>query len=265
MSVLDANNPDLSFQTVKDVKAYSKFFLKHDPLESQCEFSKKEWEEFSARRQIQIESQLNHFRNIDFTKANITNIRSSYYRIVAARHENPLSSEGSSYRSSRFNYKDVEHLKNKVVYFGKTQQCCEIEKFYLDYQIAQLKEIGKNKGDDLDIKFNHLEDQIVYEFNVQLDNILVLTSKPSCDAINISMGTYHNEWFEINDEYDIPSSSQILATLARKFGFSGIMYTSIRHQLQNNLVIFNENSPKLEFKSISNKKFIPTSELFLKN
>lgn len=106
---------------------------------------------------------------------------------------------------------------------------------------------------DLDIRFNHLETQTVYEYDVAIDNVLVLTSKPSCDAINITLGTYQNEWFEVNDEYDIPSSSQILGALVKKHGFSGIMYTSVRHQLQHNLVLFEENSRSLDFKLISRK------------
>ncbi|MBC8548731.1 MAG: RES family NAD+ phosphorylase [Bacteriovoracaceae bacterium] len=262
MSILDANNPELSFKTLKEVRAYSKFFLQHDPIESQCEFSTEEWSEFCERRQIQLEAQLDSFKNIDFSKANTTSIKASYYRIVPARYVNALSSEGSEYRSSRFNYKDVNYLKNRVIYFGKTQQCCEIEKFYLDYQIAQLKQMVHGTIDDMDVVFNHLEKQHVYEFNVQLDNVLVLTSKPSCDAINILMGTYQNEWFEINDEYDIPSSSQILGTLARNYGFSGIMYTSVRSQLQNNLVVFEKKTDPLSFSQISKKEFNPTLELF---
>jgi len=262
MSVLDANSPELMFRTLKEVKAYSKFFLQHDPIESQCEFTKEEWEEFCARRQLQLEAQLNNFKNIDFSKANTTSIRNTYSRIIPARYDQPLSSEGSDHRSSRFNYKDVDHLKNKVIYLGKNQQCCEVEKFYLDYQIAHLQQMQREAVNDLDIRFNHIEEQNVYEFDVKLDNVLVLTSKPSCDAINVSMGTYQNEWFEVNDEYDIPSSSQILGTLAKKNGFNGIMYTSVRHQLQHNLVIFEENTSKLEFKIISKKEFHPTAELF---
>jgi len=132
MSVIDECGPDLRFKTLKEVKVYSRFFLQHDPIESQCEFSKEEWAEFCERRQLQLEAQLNYFKNIDFSKANTTSIRSSYCRIVPSRYEKHLSTDGSERRSSRFNYKDVDHLKNKVIYFGKNQQCCEVEKYYLD-------------------------------------------------------------------------------------------------------------------------------------
>jgi len=114
---------------------------------------------------------------------------------------------------------------------------------------------------DLDIHFNHLEDRLLCEFHIDLDNVLVLTSKPSCDAISISLGTYLNEWFEINDGYDIPSSSQILGTLAKQYGIKGIMYTSVRQQFEHNLVIFEENVAKLDFKNLSSRNYRPTLEI----
>lgn len=61
MSVIDDSGPDLRFKTLKEVKAYSRFFLQHDPIESQCEFSQEEWAEFCERRQLQLEAQLNYF------------------------------------------------------------------------------------------------------------------------------------------------------------------------------------------------------------
>jgi len=71
----------------------------------QCvEFSGSEWREFCERRQVQLEAQLDHFKKLDFSKANTTNINSSYYRIISTRIQSPLS--------------------------------CEVELFYLDYQVA---------------------------------------------------------------------------------------------------------------------------------
>lgn len=262
MSVLDENTPDLNFKTLEDVRAYSRFFLGHDPQNFQFEFPTPEkWNEFSGRRAVQLEAQLNYFKDIDFSKANTSNIRSSYYRILPKHYTDPLSSVGSDHKSTRFNYKDVDHLKNRVVYFGKTQQCCEAELFHLDYQIEQLKKMQGCPADDLDIKFNHLTEHTIYEYDIKLDNVLILTTKPSCDAINITLGTYQNEWFEVNSEYEIPSSSQILGTLAKRQGYSGIMYTSIRQQIQHNLVVFEENISGLEFKLISRKPFRSTLDL----
>lgn len=261
MSILNENSPELTFKTISEVKAYSKFFLKKNPIESQCEFkTQEEWDDFCARREIQLQAQLDFLKKIDFSKANVTSIRKNYFKIVPKRYSDPLSSIGSEKASSRFNYKDVSHLKNRVIYFGKTQQCCEVEKFHLEYQQQQLKQI-LSPADELDIQFSHIEPQTVYEYDVVLDNVLVLTTKPSCDAVGITMATYHNEWFEINDEYEVPSSSQILGAIARKQGFNAIMYTSIRTQDEHNLVIFEDNTSKLDFKLISAKEFKPTFSL----
>lgn len=256
LSILDENNPELSFKSLAEVRLYSKFFLKHDPIQFQCEFSTEEWAEFSERRQIQLAAQLDYLKSIDFSKANKTSVRGNYYKIAPKRFEKPLSVEGSLRKSSRFNYKDVEHLKNPLIYLGKSQLCCEVEKFHLEYQLHQMKEV--HNRDDLDIKFNHIEEQIVYEFDVNLENILVLTTKPSCDAIRIPMGAYQNEWFGLNNEYEIPSSSQILGKMAQKHGFAGIMYTSIRSQTQHNLVIFGNDEVEAKITKISQKDFRPS-------
>ena len=260
MSILDANAPELIFKTEAEVKAFSRFFLKEHPQNVESEFeSEQEYKDFLAKRERNLMVQLDHFREINFDKSNTQNIRDKYYKIALERHKKPLSSEGSGKKSSRFNFKDEDILKNNVVYFGRTQQCCEIEKFQLEYQ---LELINSNERDDLDIAFAPIEKSIVYEYDVCLDKVLVLTSKPSCDAINISLGAYRNEWFELNDGYEIPSSSQILGSIAKAQGYSGIMFTSIRMQTTPNLVIFEENTDKLEFTEISRKEFVKSNNLF---
>ncbi len=263
MSAIDENSPSLEFGSEAEVKAFSRFFLEAHPYDSQFEFEEQEYEDFLLRRERSLLVQLDHFRDIDFSKSNTISIKDKYYKIVSERHENdPLGSGGSVKKSSRFNYKDEEILQNNVVYFGKTQKCCEVEKFHLEYQLELMRAYGdQSERDELDILFNPIEPSLVYEFDIEVDKILVLTSKPSCDAVSVKLGTYRNEWFEVNDEYEIPSSSQILGTLAKKQGYNGIMYTSVRQQTTPNLVIFEENTGKLGFTQISKKPFKPTLNL----
>jgi hypothetical protein len=263
VSALDANNPELKFRNEAEVKAFSKFFLKQHPYESQFEFkTKKEWDEFVQVRERNLMAQLDNFKRMDFSKPNVTSVREKYYKIVPKRFTKPLSSIGSTKKSSRFNYKDAQELQNSVVYFGKTQACCEIEKHHLEYQLELMKNHeGKIECDDLDIIFNPIEESLVYEYNIDVEKILVLTSKPSCDAIGISLGAYRNEWFEINDLYEIPSASQILGSIARAQGYNGIMYTSVRQQTTPNLVIFEDNTKKLVFDKISEKTYVRSINL----
>ena len=259
MSSLDENSPEFLFRNESEVKAFSKFFLNAHPYDSQCEFdTDAEYEDFLTRRERSLLVQLDHFVDMNFAKPNVISVKEKYYKIVPERYEKPLSSIGSTKKSSRFNYKDEEILQNKVVYFGKTQKCCEIEKFHLDYQTDLIKR-NESEKDELDIIFTPIEKNIIDEYNIDMDKILVLTTKPSCDAISIKLGTYRNEWFEINDDYEIPAASQILGAVAKRNGYNGIMYTSVRYQAIPNLVIFEENTGKLTFSEISKKEFKHTN------
>ncbi len=98
----------------------------------------------------------------------------------------------------------------------------------------------------------------VFEFEVKLENVLVLTGHPAYKALGIPQTVINNEWFDINDQYELPTASQILGTIVRKKGYSGIIYTSVRSQTKNNLVIFEENAGELNFKKISDHPFDPT-------
>jgi hypothetical protein len=91
-----------------------------------------------------------------------------------------------------------------------------------------------------------------------------LTSKPSCDAVNIQRRVILNEWYDLNYQFDIPTASQVLATMARTHGFKGILYTSTRIQIETNLVIFEENSGELEI-TPNNKISYHPSEWLLKD
>ncbi len=86
----------------------------------------------------------------------------------------------------------------------------------------------------------------LYEYQISLDNLLVVTSNSTFKALGIPERVLKDEWFHLNFEYDIPSSSQILGAIARAQGYKGILYTSVRHQTKNNLVLFEENLGEID-------------------
>lgn len=260
--MIDLNSPDISFKTERQVEAYSKFFLSLNPIDAASEFqTEEEINDFNLRRERFLKTQLNYLRGVDTSKANSNRIEGQYFKVVNASHK-PLSSEGAAKASSRFNYRDNPFLRNRAIYFGKTKRCCEIEKFHLEYQ----REVLRNH-----FKPNHNEESeqvlfpkhLVKQYEVKIDNILVLTSKPSWDAIGITQGAFMNEWYDLNEDYEIPTSSQILGTIARAHGFNGILYKSIRHQIDSNLVIFEENTGALKFKELDSMSYVPSPELIM--
>ena len=257
--MLDANSADLTFKTEAQVNAYARFFLDSNPLETEKEFlNDEDRSEFDIRRERNLKSQLDHFKEIDFSKANKNRVDATYYKIVESQHSKPLSSVGSISKSSRFNYKNNPLLRNRSIYFGKTKLCCEIELFHLDYNREVLRKTYLEAKSSDDIQFNR---HTLYEYDISIDNILILTTKPSLNAISVSASTFMNEWFDINDTYEIPSASQILGTIARIQGYKGILYKSVRYQLENNLVIFEENTGELNFQSKSKIDYFPAEEL----
>jgi hypothetical protein len=70
-----------------------------------------------------------------------------------------------------------------------------------------------------------------------------------------------NEWYDFNEEYEIPSASQILGTIARVHKLKGILYKSVRYQTESNLVIFTENAGDLHFEEIESQDYSPSSEI----
>ena len=98
----------------------------------------------------------------------------------------------------------------------------------------------------------------IYEYDVSLNNVLVLTSESTYKALGIPDRVVKNEWFSINNQFEIPTAGQILATVARTHGFQGILYTSVRTQTTNNLVIFEENTGPLNFNLINKTDLDPT-------
>jgi len=257
--MLNLNDDTLSFKTQKQVETYSKFFLRLNPIDSLQEFpSRTELKDFEIRRETQLKSQLDLLRNVDLSKANISRVENEYFKICKLSHKTPLGSIGSSIGSSRFNYKEISLLQNRTVYFGRTKKCCEIEKFHLHAQRELIKKTHENQITDDEIKF---PPHLVKKYRIKIDKILILTTKPSMDAIGITPSAFMNEWYDINEEYEIPTSSQILGTIARTNGINGIMYNSVRHQIENNLVLFENNTGELQFEEIESQEYAPDADL----
>lgn len=259
--MMDVNNPEFEFRTFDQVQAYSKFFLATNPLDISSELTPEEQVELELRREVSLNAQLNHFKDIDFSGANNSRIDGTFYKICKNCYTKPLSSEGSFVASTRFNFKNNSFFRNRTIYLGRTRQACEVELFHLEHQRENLR---KKHGaipytphpDDVIVP-----DYTVYEYNVSLDNVLILTSKPCADAISIVLSTIQDEWYDLNSEYDIPSASQILGTLARVKGYKGILYKSVRNQLESNLVIFEENSGELLYTPAQTAPYTPSPEI----
>lgn len=258
---MDLNSSELEFRTLEQVRAYSNFFLRTNPLEIPSDLTSEEEFDLKSRRELSLMAQLDHFKNINFSKANVGKVDGVYTKICKKIHKEPLSSKGASEASSRFNYKENALFRNRTIYLAKSKLCCEIELFHLEEQRELLKRKfvkGYYTPHPDDIV---LPDYNVYEYSISLDNVLILTSKPCADSIRIGLSAIQNEWFDLNDEYDIPSASQILGTVARTKGYKGILYTSIRHQIENNLVIFEENSGELDLRPTSTQPYQPSEQL----
>jgi hypothetical protein len=262
--MIDFNSEDMTFQNSAEVEAYCSFFLKVRPTNSLAEFrSQEDLDEFDKRRERALRVQLDELQGLDFSKANRSKVEATYTKIAKSFYAAPLSSEGSNKANTRFNFKEIPLLKNKTIYFGKTKIGCEYELFHLeDYRKllrSKFAPVGPQHADDI-----IFPEYTIYEYQVSIDNILVLTSKPSCDAIKIQTRVILNEWFEHNFQFDIPTAGQVLAALARSHGFNGIQYTSTRIQTETNLVIFEENTGELKFKQLNKNPYHQPSEWLLK-
>jgi hypothetical protein len=189
--VIDLNSSEISFKTEREVEAYSKFFLSVSPIDATLEFqTEQEIDEFNLRRERFLRTQLDYLRGVDTFKANSTRIEGPYFKIVKASHK-PMSSEGASKASSRFNYKENFLLKNRAIYFGKTKRCCEIEKFHIEYQREVLRRHFNPHCNVEDIPV-FFPKHLLKQYQINIDKILVLTSKPSWDAIGITQGAFVN-------------------------------------------------------------------------
>jgi len=257
--MLNANNLDLSFKTTAEIEAFCSWYLGATVNQVRNEFQGDDalWLEFITRRDRRLKVHLDDLKNLGFDSAIPCAIEGkSYFKIVNATHKNPLSSTGSDKKSSRFNYKNHEKLKNRVIYFGQDQACCHAEMFHLDVQQANYVELTKRTDDQMRDELP-LPKYLLLEYQVKAENILVLTGSPAYKALGVPVSVVTDEWYPINDEYEIPTASQILAAVVKKHKFNGILYTSVRSQTKFNLVLFEENTGELHFNELSRQPFDP--------
>jgi hypothetical protein len=103
--MMDLNSPELEFRTSAQVKAYTTFWLGQNPLEQPDDLTPEEISDLNFRRETKLNAQLDHFKNIDFSKANRSNVSGVYSKLCITLVKAPLSSAGARVASSRFNYK----------------------------------------------------------------------------------------------------------------------------------------------------------------
>jgi hypothetical protein len=127
--------PDFSIESEFEVEAYAKWFLRL-PLDSfENEFSPAEWKTFLTRRELRLKAELDELVHLNFRSPNSCNfVNKHLFKIVKKAYSNPLSSEGAYVRSSRFNYKNIPQMQNRIIYFSQDKQCCVSELFHLDIQ-----------------------------------------------------------------------------------------------------------------------------------
>ena len=203
--------------------------------------SDQEREEYFYRRASRLEVQVDNLRELNLDKPCATSYDSQTVFKLCRKGFDPLSSVGSDKKSSRFNYKEANLFKNRVVYFGQDKDCCYSEIFLNDFMSLTYPEFEKIRPEELQRpKFS------LCEYKVTLSDLLVVTSSSTFKALGLNTGALKDEWFDLNLNYDIPSSSQIFAAIARSKGFKGILYSSVRHQTKNNLVLFEDNINGLE-------------------
>lgn len=238
------NEPkDLIFNSAAEVKAFTKWYLGTTVNDSaDAEFtSEQEREDFLYRRASRLEVQVDNLRDLKIDKACATNYNDQTMFKLCRKSQDPLSSAGSDRKSSRFNYKETELFKNRVVYFGQDKDCCYSELFHNDFMTLAYPEFESIRADELP-----RPKYTLHEFKITTADLLVVTSSSTFKALGLNQGALKDEWFDLNLNFNIPASSQIFSAIARSHGFKGILYSSVRHQTKNNLVLFENNLTGLQ-------------------
>jgi RES domain-containing protein len=255
--VIEADS-DFSFESDFQVEAYAKWFLRL-PLDSlESEYSSEEWKRFLTRRELRLKAELDDLHNLNFRSPQVCDLeKKTLFKFSKKVHKKPLSSDGAFIKPSRFNYKNIQVMQNRVIYMGHDKQCCFGELFHLDIQNYNYSKLISRSAEEATAEFK-FPDYKIYEYEVDLDNIIVLTTESTYKALGIPDRVVKNEWFSLNDEFEIPTAGQILATAIRNKGYKGILYTSVRTQTSSNLVIFEENSGPLSFRQVSESDLDPS-------
>lgn len=238
------NDPkDLIFKTSSEVKAFAKWYLGTNITTTpEDEFdSESEREEYLYRRASRLEVQVDNLRDLKLASPCVTSYQKQTLFRLAKKVHPPLSTIGCDKKSSRFNFKETSLFKNRVLYFGQDKDCCYNEIFHNDFMTQCYPEFEEPRADELP-----RAEYKLYEYEVTVPNLLVVTSSSTFKALGITQGVLKDEWFDLNLSYNIPGSSQILGAIARSHGFNGILYGSVRNQTKYSLVLFEENAGQLD-------------------
>lgn len=251
--MLEVEGKSLSLDNEQEAEAFCKWYLRTSPMEIEFE-DEESFKQFLVKRDRRLHVQLDDLSKIQVHKANTTRVKDiTYWKIVPFDDPKPLDGEKSFRASTRFNYKDLKELQTRAIYLGQDKDTCYSEVFHRNIQKKNYAELIGRSPEEIEAEFV-LPDYEAVEFKVNLSKVLVLTSESSYKALGVPVRVVKDEWFSINQEFDIPTSGQILARIIRNLGYQGILYSSVRNQLKNNLVIFEENTGLLEFEELSRYK-----------
>lgn len=151
-------------------------------------------------------------------------------RLVPDAWSEPLSDIGSDTKNTRFNFMNSgEHIKCRVLYFGYPQVTAYLERFQ-DRNIFE---------DPAFAPIPHTS----FTYQIAIPNILRLDDEAYAKRIGISLGALMSDWKYMNDDYELPSVSQLVAYISQQSRYKGILYRSARFGAGQNLVIFTNNTP----------------------
>lgn len=246
--------------TEAEASGFCKWYLRQTVGDVTDEFTtEEERQKFLLQRERRLQIQLDELLHLTFDHPIVCEVdKKPYMKIVKASHAKPLSSVGSTIANSRFNYKNLQPLATRSIYFGQDKFCCYAEKFHLDIQRRNYAQLVQRTVEEQQYEFV-FEPHEFHEYAVHLDKVLVLTSEASYKAIGIPDRVVKDEWFSVNDDFEIPTAGQILGRVAANSGYQGILYTSVRTQTTNNLVVFEENTGPLQFKLLNKIALDPTT------
>jgi len=249
----------LKFESTKEVEGFATWYLR-TPIPDGIAVSEKEYEDFLIKRSTHLKSELFKLSNFDHLKAVTHSIKGSeFYHIGLKNISNPMGVKEFTRKNSRFNFKDVEQFRNQALYFGVSRRTCYIEKFHLDLQRKNYsKLLDRSKGDaEAELPYPKFK---LSKYKISLKKVMVLTTDTTLKSAGISSDVVKNEWYNLNTDFIIPTAGQIISSIARENGFEGILYTSVRYQMKNNLVIFKDNTNMSAIELLDSRPYDPEVE-----
>ena len=117
MSVLDVSN--FSFDSEFQGEAYARWFLRLPFDLISDEFTEEEWTSFLKRRELKLKAELDELLELNFNSPHACHLQIPIFKIAKAVYKNPISGEGASTKPSRFNYKNIPEMQNRVIYLER--------------------------------------------------------------------------------------------------------------------------------------------------